>query len=95
MVELSDADLLSKLKNCEDAFVERKTAADNKDWLKTVVAFANSTPIGYPAVLFIGVKDEGTIEAGSETSIPCKRSSTRRWRMPTMLVPCSQPRFSP
>jgi predicted HTH transcriptional regulator len=66
MVELSDLDLLSKLKNCEDTFVERKTAADSKDWLKTVVAFANSTPIGYPAVLFIGVKDDGTIEARSK-----------------------------
>ncbi len=66
MVELSDGDLLNKLQNCEDAFVERKTAADSKDWLKTVVAFANSTPIGYPAVLFIGVKDDGTVEVGSK-----------------------------
>jgi hypothetical protein len=66
MIELTDADLLGKLKNCEDTFVERKTAADSKDWLKTVVAFANSTPVGYPAVLFVGVKDDGTIEAGSK-----------------------------
>jgi len=61
---LNEADLLIRLKNCEDAFVERKTAADSKDWLKTVVAFANSAPIGYPAVLFIGAKDDGTIESG-------------------------------
>jgi hypothetical protein len=61
---LNETDLLSRLKNCEDTFVERKTSADSKDWLKTVVAFANSTPIGYPAVLFIGAKDDGTIETG-------------------------------
>jgi predicted HTH transcriptional regulator len=62
MIELTDHDLLLKLKNSEDAFVERKTSGDSKDWLKTVVALANSTPIGYPAVLFIGVKDDGTPE---------------------------------
>jgi hypothetical protein len=60
--ELHDADLLRRLRNCEDSFVERKTIADAKDWLKTAVAFANSTPIGYPAILFIGAKDDGTIE---------------------------------
>ncbi len=64
MVELSDSDLLFRLKNYEDHFVERKTSGDSKDWLKTVVGFANSTPIGYPAVLYIGVKDGGEIEAG-------------------------------
>jgi len=61
---LSEADLLRRLKNFEDTFVERKTTGDSKDWLKTVVAFANSTPIGYLAVLFIGAKDDGTIESG-------------------------------
>ena len=64
MVELSDADLFLKLKNFEDHFVERKTHGDSKDWLKAVVGFANSVPIGYPAVLFIGVKDNGDIEEG-------------------------------
>lgn len=62
MTEISDQDLLAKLRNFEDAFVERKTSGDSKDWLKTVVAFANSTPIGYPAVLFIGVTDKGEPE---------------------------------
>jgi predicted HTH transcriptional regulator len=61
---LSDSDLLSRLKNFEDNFVERKSAGDSRDWLKTVVAFANSTPVGYPGVLFIGVKDNGTPETG-------------------------------
>lgn len=59
---LSDADLLARLKNFEDHFVERKTSGDKKDWLKTVVAFANSAPTGFPCVLYLGVKDDGEIE---------------------------------
>lgn len=62
---LADEDLLTRLKNFEDNFVERKSAGDNRDWLKTLVAFANSTPVGYPAVLFIGVRDDGTPEGGN------------------------------
>jgi predicted HTH transcriptional regulator len=62
MIEITDQDLLLRLRSFEDAFVERKTSGDSKDWLKTVVAFANSTPVGYPAVLFIGVKNDGTPE---------------------------------
>ena len=61
-MELSNEDLLLRLPNFEDFFVERKTASEKKDWLYTVVAFANSAPIDYPAVLFIGVKNDGTIE---------------------------------
>jgi predicted HTH transcriptional regulator len=48
--------------NFEDHFVERKTIADQKDWAKTVVGFANSAPDGYPCVLFIGVKNDGDVE---------------------------------
>jgi hypothetical protein len=50
------------LTNFEDHFVERKSAGDSKDWLKTAVGFANSVPVGYPAILFVGVKDGGEIE---------------------------------
>jgi hypothetical protein len=56
----TDEELLLSLRNFEDNFVERKTSSDSRDWLKTAVAFANSTPTGYPAVLFIGVRDDGT-----------------------------------
>lgn len=59
---LKDEELLLRLCNTEDSFVERKLFSDSGDWLKTVVAFANSTPIKYPAVLFIGVKNDGTPE---------------------------------
>lgn len=63
IAELTDQDLLSRMRNFEDHFVERKTSGDYKDWTKTVVAFANSAPLDYPCVLFIGVKDDGTIES--------------------------------
>lgn len=62
MLQLSDEDLLLRLQDFEDSFVERKTSSDSKDWLPTVVALANSTPVGYPAVLFIGVRNDGTIQ---------------------------------
>src|SRR5215471_15444612 len=61
-VELSETDLLAKMKNYEDHFVERKVVKDEGDWRKTAVAFANSAPVGLPTVLFIGVRDNGDIE---------------------------------
>jgi predicted HTH transcriptional regulator len=62
MVELSDADLIARMRNFEDQFVERKVCSDSKDWVKTVVAFANSAPVDYPCILYIGVRDTGEIE---------------------------------
>lgn len=62
MLDLTEQEILLRLDDFEDSFVERKTASDSHDWLKTAVAFANSTPIGYPSVMFIGVKNDGTIE---------------------------------
>jgi hypothetical protein len=58
----TDEELRLILRDPENSFVERKVFSDSKDWLKTVVAFANSAPVDYPAVLFIGVKDDGTPE---------------------------------
>src|SRR5216683_392152 len=63
--EPSVGELLARMRRFEDHFVERKTANDKKDWLKTIVAFANSTPAGSTAVLFIGVTDAGEIEGQS------------------------------
>jgi predicted HTH transcriptional regulator len=62
ILQMSDADLLARLRNCEDQFVERKTVGDLKDCLKTVFAFAKSAPIGMPCVLYVGVKDDGQFE---------------------------------
>jgi predicted HTH transcriptional regulator len=61
-IDLSDENIVLRLSNLEDSFVERKTEGDSADWLKTVVAFANSLPYGYPAILFIGVKNDGSIQ---------------------------------
>lgn len=61
-VKMSDEDLLARLRNFEDNFVERKTVNDLNDCVKTVVAFANSAPIGMPCVLYIGQKDGREIE---------------------------------
>lgn len=58
----SDEELRQLKGPSENHFVERKTASDAKDWLKTVVAFANSTPLDRFAVLYIGVRDDGTVE---------------------------------
>ena len=63
MIELNDAELLARLRNFEDHFVERKTPGDDKyDWVKTAVAFANSAPVDYACVLYIGVRNNGDIE---------------------------------
>lgn len=75
---LKDEELLLRLRNTEDAFVERKIFSDSSDWLKTTVAFANSTPIGYPAVLFIGVKNDGTPEGKDENVESIMRSFGQR-----------------
>lgn len=57
----SDADLAARLTDTEDHFTERKAKNDKGGWIRTTVAFANSAPIGYPAILFVGVLDDGTI----------------------------------
>jgi predicted HTH transcriptional regulator len=62
IVQLSEADLLARMGNFENRLVERKTVKDEKDWKKTAVAFANSAPVRLPAVLYIGVRDNGEIE---------------------------------
>lgn len=59
---MTDEELALRIISTEDAYVERKTAGDNKRWIPTLVAFANSAPIGFACVLFIGAKDDGTLE---------------------------------
>jgi predicted HTH transcriptional regulator len=55
-------ELLARMKSFEDNFVERKPLGDRKDWLRTAVAFANSTPEGKHAVMYLGVTDLGEIQ---------------------------------
>ncbi|MFZ1941707.1 MAG: helix-turn-helix domain-containing protein [Terracidiphilus sp.] len=58
----SESDLLRLLHSTENSFVERKTAGDQKDWVKTIVAFANSLNDNQEGVLFIGATNSGEIE---------------------------------
>ena len=59
---LTDDDILLRLKNTEDSTVERKTANDLRDCLKTAVAFSNSLPFNDPGIIFVGVRNDGTVE---------------------------------
>jgi hypothetical protein len=61
-LELSEQDILSRLRNTEDSTVERKTASDYRDCLKTAVAFSNSLPVDDPGLIFVGVGNDGTVQ---------------------------------
>lgn len=54
--------LIRRLKNPEDAYVERKPeSAKGSELRKTIVGFANSVPEAIDGILFLGVSNEGTI----------------------------------
>src|SRR5258706_10552958 len=65
MDQLKDEDILRRLANTEDSTVERKTASDYRDCLKTAVGFSNSMPIGDPALIFVGVQNDGTVQSST------------------------------
>lgn len=67
--ELTEADILMRLTNVEDATVERKTARDYRDCRKTAVAFSNSLPIDDPGIIYVGVFDDGRIEENNLASL--------------------------
>lgn len=46
----------------EDSLREKKVESDLKDLLKTMVAFANSVAPGDTAQIFIGEKDDGSVQ---------------------------------
>src|SRR5260370_39278258 len=54
-------ELLERLKQDEDALVERKTKGDRSGVMETLVAFANSVEPGQEAVLFLGVRPDKTV----------------------------------
>jgi len=56
-------DLLDRLRDHEDSFVERKL--EGADLKRTIVAFANSLPTGREAVIYVGVGDDGQIRGVS------------------------------
>src|SRR5205814_2031279 len=56
---LTEDALKLRLKSNEHDFVERKPRNQKGEWHQAAVAFANSAPIGWPAVLYVGVDNEG------------------------------------
>jgi hypothetical protein len=70
----SDDDLRARLVDFEDSFVERKSSTDKGGWLRSVVAFANTAPVNYPAVLFIGADNDGKIPSDVDDNT-CKSFS--------------------
>ena len=51
----------------EDSLREKKVESDLKDLRKTLVAFANSVAPGDVAQIFIGEKDDGTVQGVKDT----------------------------
>jgi len=64
---VTEAELLSKLSDTENNFIERKTVNDTDGWLKTAVAFANSCPVGQPGILYVGVDDSGRVKKQADS----------------------------
>jgi hypothetical protein len=85
--EITDAELLLRLPNVEDATVERKTAADYRDCLKTAVAFSNSLPIDDPGVIFVGVFDDGRIEDNKNVESLLRKVSAEIGRVYPSIYP--------
>lgn len=57
---MTPAELVGRLKQDEDPYVERKTQGARSDVVEALVAFANSVPPGREAVLFLGVRPDKT-----------------------------------
>jgi hypothetical protein len=89
-VNVTERDLLSRMRNFEDHYVERKTSSDGKDWVKTIVAFANSTPIDGYSVLFIGVRNSGEIEPPKTDFDELQRNLNRQLKHVQPAIPCVQ-----
>jgi hypothetical protein len=60
-VIVTDDELVRKVSDTENNFIERKTCSNTDGWLKTAVAFANSCPIGQPGILYVNVDDIGQV----------------------------------
>jgi predicted HTH transcriptional regulator len=59
---IHESDLIRRLRTEEATFTERKSASDTQDWVKTVVAFANSLRPDQNGVLYLGVTNKGEIQ---------------------------------
>lgn len=59
---MTDDELLLRLADAEDGYVERKTSFDRVEVRNVIVAFANSAHEHRPGVLFVGVRPDGSIQ---------------------------------
>ena len=60
---MTQDELVARLRNHEDNFVERKPDGANSGEIRqTVVAFANTVPPGGAGILFLGVHNDGRIQ---------------------------------
>jgi hypothetical protein len=59
---MREEELLQRLRNSEDGFVERKSSFDQREAREAIVAFANSAHLDRPGLLFIGVRPDGSIQ---------------------------------
>ena len=65
---LSDKELLDRVRSGEDSLTEFKPqTAGRSDFKKTLVAFANSVLESRVAILYIGIKNDGTIAGADNT----------------------------
>jgi len=60
----------------EDGLLERKLESDQKDFLKTFVAFANSVRPRHTAIVLIGERNDGTIQGVSNPDEMQKRRAS-------------------
>ncbi|MCH8028721.1 MAG: ATP-binding protein [Candidatus Dadabacteria bacterium] len=61
--KVSDEEILDRVNDSEDNFIERKHAGVKKAEIRrTLVAFANSVPEELYAFLFIGIKNDGEVQ---------------------------------
>lgn len=67
-VQPTDADIMSRLTAVEDATVERKTLNDIRDCVEAVCGFSNSLPSGGVAIVYYGVRDDGSVENNPASS---------------------------
>jgi hypothetical protein len=59
---MTEEELLRRLRDAEDGFVERKTSFQARDVREAVVAFADSAPETRPGLVFLGVRPDGTVK---------------------------------
>ena len=84
-MELTEQELLSRFHNYEDPFVERKSEGDQKDYLKTAIAFANTLPDGVSGVLFVPVMNDGKIQTANLDTLQMRISERLKPAYPSLV----------